>query len=113
MAAMKETKFEGMAGRVLLDKNGDMRGAVVAINYILEEVHMKSFELGVLDPESSLYVLSAHPIWPGNTTETPADEEPVLMLGALLPLSGDALGRWVYGETIAGALPYAIDLYVL
>ena len=92
MTAIKESKFDGMSGQITLDEHGDVRESVAAMNYVLQDGKMKSSELGVCKPVLSReYRVTAHPVWPGNATETPADKESIVMLGALLPHTGPAL----------------------
>ena len=71
VTALKLKTFEGMSGQIMLDSNGDLMGAVAAMNYVLDGDMMKNVELGVFDPARERYDVTAHPIWPGNTTRTP------------------------------------------
>ena len=77
-----------------------MIGAVAAMNYVIDGDAMTSVQLGVYEPNRKEYSLTADPIWCGNTTRTPVDEELVIHLGFLL-------------STLAanGALPLAVDMY--
>ena len=135
VAAMKETRFDGMSGMVTLDEYGDMQESIAAMNYVLQDGKMVSVELGVYDPVLGReYRAAVKPVWPGNTTQVPMDyvsgalcwiitcfrwhslgptrvlsmpcaDEP-FHFALLMPFSG----AWDTGSRIAGAAALAVQV---
>ena len=74
--AMMNGSFDGMTGRVELDKSGDMKESIRVMNYVLEsDGAMRGRQIGVYDSPSSRYSAIANNtvVWPGNGHAVPAD----------------------------------------
>ena len=81
-AALRSTSFTGVSGTVVaLDSNGDRIESYEVMNYILKEGNMlkdddvmSSVAVGMLKSTKGQYeVYERAVVWPGNTTEVPAD----------------------------------------
>ena len=75
-SAVRSTSFIGVGGTVVaLDSNGDRIESYEVMNYVLEEGNvMRSVAVGMFNCTKGQYeAYERVVVWPGNTTETPAD----------------------------------------
>ena len=75
-AALRNTSFTGVGGTTIaLDNHGDRIESYEVLNYVLEAGDvMRSVAVGVYDCEVRQYrAYERVVLWPGNTTNTPAD----------------------------------------
>ena len=106
--AIRNVTFQGVSGStVALDQHGDRLESYEVMNYVLKaDGAIGAVSVGLYNGLERTYsAYGRKVIWPGNTTDTPPDFRSSIVLGALLSNSGS----WLGVQTIAGALPLAVN----